>query len=49
LSNQDAILRTYDWWRAQRATAAAPAGKGGGRTSRDPWKQGVLGLAKVFF
>lgn len=50
LSNQDAILQTYDWWRTQRATAAGvPAGKGGGRTSRDPWRQGVLGLAKVFF
>ncbi|MEW2619065.1 NAD-dependent epimerase/dehydratase family protein [Streptomyces sp. NPDC048106] len=49
-SNQEAILRTYDWWRTQRAAAAGvPAGKAGGRTSRDPWRQGVLGLAKVFF
>jgi 2-alkyl-3-oxoalkanoate reductase len=57
MSNRDAILRTYDWWRARRATAApVSAGngdgrtaKGDGRTSRDPWRQGVLGLAKVFF
>lgn len=50
MSNRDAILRTYDWWREHRATAASvPEGKGGGRTSRDPWRQGVLGLAKVFF
>ncbi|MFD7137639.1 NAD-dependent epimerase/dehydratase family protein [Streptomyces sp. NPDC059894] len=50
LSNQQAILGTYEWWRAQRATAApVAAGKGGGQTSRDPWRQGVLGLAKVFF
>jgi 2-alkyl-3-oxoalkanoate reductase len=50
MSNQDAILRTYDWWREHRATAASvPKGTGAGRTSRDPWRQGVLGLAKVFF
>jgi nucleoside-diphosphate-sugar epimerase len=50
MSNRDAILRTYDWWRAQRATATpVSAGKDGGRTSRDPWRQGALGLAKVFF
>jgi hypothetical protein len=50
LSNQEAVLRTYDWWRTQRAAAeGAQAGKGAGRTSTDPWKQGVLGLAKVFF
>jgi nucleoside-diphosphate-sugar epimerase len=50
MSNKDAILQTYDWWRAQRATATpVSAGRGGGRTSREPWRQGVLGLAKVFF
>lgn len=50
MSNQDAVLRTFEWWRTQRAAAAdAPAGKSAGRTSTDPWKQGVLGLAKVFF
>jgi len=45
LSNRDAILRTYDWWRDNRA--AAPTSSG--RTSRDPWKQGALGLAKAVF
>lgn len=55
MSNRDAILQTFDWWRAQRAAAAATTAGGpvaagnGGRTSRDPWRQGVLGLAKVFF
>lgn len=46
-SNRDAVLRTYDWWRTlppARATTGT-----GGRTSRDPWRQGALGLAKVFF
>ena len=73
LSNQDAILRTYAWYRANRAGApgaatAAPVGAavgaaaggsaggaaggvagGGGRTSTEPWKQGALGLARIFF
>ncbi|MFB4262145.1 NAD-dependent epimerase/dehydratase family protein [Nonomuraea sp. GTA35] len=48
LSNRDAILRTYAWWREQRA-AGAPAGSSGGATSRDAWRQGALSLAKVFF
>ncbi|NEE06623.1 epimerase, partial [Streptomyces sp. SID7499] len=47
LSNRDAILGTYAWWRTQRG-AGTPA-PGAGRTSRDPWRQGALGLAKVFF
>lgn len=46
LSNQDAILRTYEWWRRRRS--ARPA-QGTGRTSRDPWRQGALALSKVFF
>jgi len=46
LSNQDAILRTYAWWRARR-TDDAP--QSAGRTSRDAWRQGALSLAKVFF
>ncbi|SCL33615.1 Nucleoside-diphosphate-sugar epimerase [Micromonospora nigra] len=46
LSNRDAILGTFHWWRANRG--AAPA-SGGGRTSREPWRQGALSLAKVFF
>ncbi|GIG87002.1 NAD-dependent epimerase/dehydratase family protein [Plantactinospora endophytica] len=46
LSNEDAILRTYEWWRAERHRARPGRG---GRTSRDPWRQGVLSLAKIFF
>ncbi|MER5454392.1 NAD-dependent epimerase/dehydratase family protein [Micromonospora sp. NPDC002389] len=46
LSNQDAILRTYEWWRAQRQRHR-PARDG--RTSRDPWRQGALAAAKIFF
>jgi nucleoside-diphosphate-sugar epimerase len=45
LSNQDAILSTYRWWRTNR-TATTPAS---GRTSRDPWRQGALSVAKFFF
>lgn len=48
LSNQDAILRTYDWWRTERQAGTRARGDSG-RTSRDPWKQGALSLAKVFF
>jgi nucleoside-diphosphate-sugar epimerase len=46
LSNQDAILRTYEWWRAERHRTRPVRG---GRTSRDPWRQGALALAKIFF
>jgi nucleoside-diphosphate-sugar epimerase len=54
LSNRDAILRTYDWWQARRAGMAADGpthgtDNSGGRTSRDPWRQGALGLVKRFF
>uniref|UniRef100_UPI003F494861 NAD-dependent epimerase/dehydratase family protein n=1 Tax=Nonomuraea bangladeshensis TaxID=404385 RepID=UPI003F494861 len=45
-SNRDAILQTYQWWRERRGIVPAGAG---GHTSRDPWRQGMLGLAKVFF
>jgi nucleoside-diphosphate-sugar epimerase len=45
-SNRDAILETFDWWRAQAGKASSDSP---GRTSRDPWKQGVLAAAKVFF
>ncbi|MFD3571034.1 NAD-dependent epimerase/dehydratase family protein [Streptomyces sp. NPDC058667] len=54
-SNQDAILRTFAWWREQRRTAAAlpaaarPAKKSEGVTSVEPWRQGALSLAKVLF
>ena len=55
LSNQDAILRTYRWWQARRGE---PAGRrelterirnNPGRASHEPWRQGALRLAKVFF
>ncbi|HVQ94731.1 MAG TPA: NAD-dependent epimerase/dehydratase family protein [Mycobacteriales bacterium] len=45
-SNQDAVLRTFAWWRAER-TAGRLAGPG--RTSRDAWRQGALGWAKALF
>jgi nucleoside-diphosphate-sugar epimerase len=45
-SNRDAILRTYSWWREHRSVSPA---RGGGRTSREPWRQGALAAAKVFF
>nr|WP_145821898.1 NAD-dependent epimerase/dehydratase family protein [Micromonospora sagamiensis] len=45
-SNSDALLRTFRWWQAQRS-------RGGnqqtGRTSREPWSQGALRVAKVLF
>ncbi|WP_117214967.1 NAD-dependent epimerase/dehydratase family protein [Allorhizocola rhizosphaerae] len=45
LSNRDAILHTYRWWQASRPTTP----QGSGRTSREPWSQGALKLAKAFF
>ncbi|MFI5843310.1 NAD-dependent epimerase/dehydratase family protein [Catenuloplanes sp. NPDC051500] len=45
-SNQEALIRTYHWWRTQRSVAA-PGGTG--RTSREAWSQGALRFAKVFF
>ncbi|WNF29494.1 NAD-dependent epimerase/dehydratase family protein [Streptomyces sp. C11-1] len=47
LSNADAVLRTYEWWRTARHTA--PETGATGRTSRDPWSQGLLSTAKIFF
>ncbi|MFE7561436.1 NAD-dependent epimerase/dehydratase family protein [Kitasatospora sp. NPDC057500] len=51
LSNQDAILRTYQWWRTTRREppAGRAAGPNAGRTSRDPWSQGLLSAVKIFF
>jgi nucleoside-diphosphate-sugar epimerase len=45
-SNQEALLKTYAWW---RSTATAARRRGTGRTHRDPWKQGALRLAKALF
>ncbi|WP_411075664.1 NAD-dependent epimerase/dehydratase family protein [Streptomyces sp. cmx-4-7] len=47
LSNAEAVLHTYEWWRTARHTT--PAAGTTGRTSRDPWKQGLLSTAKIFF
>ncbi|MFD7706349.1 NAD-dependent epimerase/dehydratase family protein [Streptomyces sp. NPDC059785] len=46
-SNQDAVLRTYEWWTTVRHRT--PAEGSTGRTSRDPWRQGLLSTAKIFF
>jgi nucleoside-diphosphate-sugar epimerase len=49
-SNREALLAAFEWWRVNRAEAAGHAGgRATGRTSDDPWRQGVLGLAKAFF
>ncbi len=48
LSNRQAILETYHWWRMQRAVPRKPSAAAG-RTSRDPWNQGALGLVKALF
>lgn len=46
-SNQEALARTYHWWQQQRRVAGDPGRNG--RTSREPWSQGALKYAKVFF
>lgn len=46
-SSRDSIIRTFRWWREQQFDGKN--NKKVGPTSRDPWKQGVLGLAKTFF
>ncbi|RKR92040.1 nucleoside-diphosphate-sugar epimerase [Micromonospora pisi] len=55
-SNADAILHTYRWWREERHQVPPDASGDGtgratqrGRTSRDPWRQGALAFAKIFF
>ncbi|MDW8806269.1 NAD-dependent epimerase/dehydratase family protein [Streptomyces scabiei] len=45
LSNEQSLLRTYEWW---RSTGRARRGVSG-RTHRDPWRQGALHLAKALF
>ncbi|MFJ6194818.1 NAD-dependent epimerase/dehydratase family protein [Micromonospora sp. NPDC092111] len=45
-SNQDALLSTFRWWQAERSRGEAHRA---GRTSREPWSQGALRAAKVFF
>lgn len=46
LSNREAVLRAYRWWRENRAVVGA---RTGGRTSQEPWRQGALRLAKAAF
>lgn len=44
-SNQDALIRNFEWYLANRHKFAGE----GGTSHRVPWKQGVLGLAKYLF
>lgn len=44
-SNQDALIRNYDWYVANRERLAASTGL----THRVPWKRGALTLAKHLF
>jgi nucleoside-diphosphate-sugar epimerase len=44
-SNQDALLRNFQWYIDHRAQFEATSGV----SHRVPWKQGALGLAKRFF
>lgn len=43
-STRDALLRSYEWWRGTDTKSATS-----GNTSQQPWRQGVLAAAKVFF
>ncbi|WP_329205917.1 NAD-dependent epimerase/dehydratase family protein [Streptomyces sp. NBC_00683] len=45
VSNRQALLRTYEWWRSAGRARRSPSG----RTHRDPWRQGALQLAKALF
>jgi nucleoside-diphosphate-sugar epimerase len=44
-SNTDALLRNFEWYRANLSQFSGQ----GGLTHRVPWKQGALSLAKLFF
>ena len=44
LSNEEALIRTYDWYLANRDVAARAVGS----THRVPWRQGALALVKRF-
>lgn len=46
-SNRSALLRTCHWWRQSRSDGVQISANG--KTSREPWKQGALGLAKAMF
>ena len=44
-SNKDALIRNYRWYLDNRDSFAHASGV----SHRVPWKQGILGLAKLFF
>lgn len=44
-SNKEALIRNYEWYLSKRNTFSGESGV----THRVPWKQGVLGLVKLFF
>jgi nucleoside-diphosphate-sugar epimerase len=44
-SNRDALLRNFEWYLAHRGQFKGASGV----SHRVPWKQGALGLAKLFF
>ncbi len=44
-SNQDALVRNYEWYVAHLSEFAGKSGV----SHRVPWKQGLLALAKLFF
>ncbi len=44
-SNKDALLRNFEWYKANQQQFASQSGV----THRVPWKQGAIGLLKRFF
>jgi nucleoside-diphosphate-sugar epimerase len=44
-SNKDALVRNYKWYLANKDSFANASGV----SHRVPWKQGILGIAKLFF
>ena len=44
-SNRDALIRNFEWYLTHRERMP----RAQGHTHREPWKQGVLALAKLFF
>jgi nucleoside-diphosphate-sugar epimerase len=44
-SNKDALIRNYQWYLDNKDSFAGASGV----SHRVPWKQGILGLAKLFF
>ncbi len=44
-SNKEALIRNYQWYKANLAKFEGQSGV----SHRVPWKQGILGVAKVFF